>query len=109
MATKASDKQLANMMGADSLNDVVQMGQAIAGKSKMLKHQDVVDYLRKHGKTEQQIETVTEYANVLADLANSFDVELADFARKANWGMYQGKPVIIDVGFNSNVMNQYYK
>jgi hypothetical protein len=27
----------------------------------------------------------------------------------ANWGMYQGKPVIVDVGFNSNVMQQYYK
>jgi hypothetical protein len=109
MAQKASEKQLANMMGVDDLNDIVQMGNAIAGKSKILKHQDIVNYMRTRGKTEEQIETATEYGNILADLANSFDVELADFARKANWGLYNGKPVIVDVGFNSNVLNQYYK
>jgi hypothetical protein len=109
MAQKASEKQLANMMGVDDLNDIVQMGNAIAGKSKILKHQDIVNYMRTRGKTEQQIETATEYGNILADLASSFDVELGDFARKANWGLYNGKPVIIDVGFNSNVLNQYYK
>jgi hypothetical protein len=50
-----------------------------------------------------------QYADNLADLATSFDVELGDFTRAANWGWYQGHPVIIDVGFNSNVANQYYK
>jgi hypothetical protein len=58
--------------------------------------------------SEQDIETCTDYANKLADLANSFDVELRDLTRAANWGLYQGHPVIIDVGFNSNVLNQYY-
>ena len=52
---------------------------------------------------------MSEYANTLADLANSFDVELGDFNRAANWGLYQGKPVIVDVGFNRSVYNQYYK
>ena len=46
---------------------------------------------------------------MLVDLNNSFDVELGDLNRKANWGLYKGKPVILDVGFNSNVLNQYYK
>ena len=42
-------------------------------------------------------------------MANSFDVELADFSRPANWGIYKGQPVVVDVGFNSNVLNQYYR
>jgi hypothetical protein len=109
MAQKVSEKQLANMMGVDDLNDIVQMGKAIAGKSKILKHQDIVNYMRTIGKTEEQIETATEYGNILADLANSFDIELNDLNRKANWGIYNGKPVIIDAGANSNVISQYYK
>ena len=109
MATKASDKQLANLMGVDDLNSLVQLGNAIAGKSRFFTYQGLTDSMRKRGKTEEQIETATEYANILADLTNSFDVELGDFARAANWGIYKGKPVIVDVGFNSNVLNQYYK
>jgi hypothetical protein len=108
MAQKATEKQLANLMGVDSLNDIVQLANAIAGKTKMLTFQGQIDYMRKSGKTDQQIDTATDYANTLADLANSFDVELGDFVRKANWGLYNGKPVIIDVGFNSNVLKQYY-
>lgn len=109
MATKASDKQLANLMGVDDLNSLVQLGNAIAGKSRFFTYQGLTDSMRKRGKTEEQIETASEYANILADLTNSFDVELGDFARAANWGIYKGKPVIVDVGFNSNVLNQYYK
>ena len=109
MATKASDKQLANLMGVDDLNSLVQLGNAIAGKSRFFTYQGLTDSMRKRGKTEEQIETASEYANILADLTNSFDVELGDFTRAANWGIYKGKPVIVDVGFNSNVLNQYYK
>ena len=109
LAQKASEKQLANLMGVDSLNDLVQLADVIVGKSKQRTYQGTIDQMRKSGKTEQQIDTATEYADTLADLANSFDIELGDFTRAANWGLYQGKPVIIDVGFNSNVLNQYYK
>lgn len=74
----------------------------------MVTYQGLIDWMRKRGKTEQQIETATDYANTLADLSSSFDVELGDFGRAANWGLYKGKPVIIDVGLNSNVLKQYY-
>jgi len=110
MATKASDKKLANMMGVDNLSQLVNMAYAITGKKKYLgTYQQYVDHLQKNGKTEQDIETASDYANKLAELNSSFDVELGDFTRAANWGIYQGHPVIIDVGFNSNVLNQYYK
>jgi hypothetical protein len=109
LAQKATDKQLSKMMGVRNLDDLVMLGNAIAGKSKYNTYQGIVDSLRRSGLSDDEIQTATDYANTLADLASSFDVELGDFGRKANWGLYQGKPVIIDVGFNSNVLNQYYK
>lgn len=108
MATKASDKKLASLMGTDSLNELVILALAISGKARRTTYQGMVDGMRQKGKTDEQIEKATEYANVLADLTNSFDIELGDLNRAANWGLYQGKPVIVDAGANSNVLSQYY-
>jgi hypothetical protein len=110
LAQKVNEKQLCQFMGCDNLDQLVNMAWAITGKKRYVgNYQDYVKFLRERGKTDEQIETMTDYANTLADLNSNFDVELADFARAANWGIYNGKPVIIDVGFNSNVLNQYYK
>jgi len=108
MAQKVTEKQLCVLMGCKNLSQLISLAHGIAGK-KGLTYQSVVQYLRRDGNSEEEIEKMTDYANTLADLNNSFDVELGDFTRAANWGLYQGKPVIIDVGFNSNVLNQYYK
>ena len=109
MATKASEKQLCNMMKCDNLHQLVNMAYAITGKKRYVgTYQSYIDHMQQAGKSEQDIETMSEYANTLADLNSNFDIELADFARAANWGIYQGKPVIIDAGFNSNVLSQYY-
>lgn len=110
MATKASEKQLCNIMKCDSLGRLVSLANIITGKNKpMITAAQYIEALRQRGKSEEDIEIMSEYANKLADLNSSFDVELGDFARAANWGMYNGNPVIVDVGFNSNVLNQYYK
>ena len=109
LAKKASEKQLCAIMKCDNLQQLVNMAWAITGKKKYLgNYQAYASHLLQTGHKEEDIETMTDYANTLADLNNSFDVELGDFGRAANWGMYEGKPVIIDVGFNSNVMQQYY-
>lgn len=108
MAQKATEKQLCALMGCKSLSHLVALANGIAGK-KGQTYQANIEYLRRDGYTQEQLDLMTDYANTLADLANSFDIELGDFTRKANWGLYQGKPVIIDVGFNSNVLQQYYK
>lgn len=110
MATKASEKQLCALMKCDNLNQLVNMAWAITGKKKYVgNYETYKSHLIQTGHSEQDIDTMTEYANILADLNSSFDVELGDFTRAANWGIYKGKPVIVDVGFNSNVLNQYYK
>jgi len=108
MATKANEKQLCYLMKCDSLRQLVHFGNTIAGKYRSQTAQSFIDNLINDGKSEKDIEIMTQYANMLADLTTSFDVELGDFDRPANWGIYQGHPVVIDVGFNSNVLKQYY-
>ena len=111
MATKANEKQLCHIMQCTSLIDLVKAAQALVNqygtRSKMILN----DILEKnlHFGLSQDNEVFLDYVNKLGDLNSSFDVELGDFSRAANWGMYNGKPVIVDVGFNSNVMNQYYR
>jgi GNAT superfamily N-acetyltransferase len=109
LASKVSDKQLCSIMKCDNLSQLVNMAWSIIGKKKYLgDYQSYITHMRNKNKSEEDIDTMVEYANTLAELNSQFDVQLDDFMQPANWGMYQGKPTIIDVGFNSNVLNQYY-
>jgi hypothetical protein len=110
LAQKVTEKQLCNIMQCDSLFTLVNTAMALIGKSRMQSYtpQAVADRMRQENKDEEQIEVFMDYVNKLGDLSSSFDIELGDFMRAANWGLYQGHPVVIDVGFNSNVSDQYY-
>jgi len=111
LAQKANEKQLCSLMKCQSLEDLIRAAQAqlneYGTRSRGILN-DIIDKNSHFGYSEQDADTFLEYVNRLSELKSSFDVELADFGRPANWGLYQGKPVIIDVGFNSNVLNQYY-
>ena len=60
-----------------------------------------------YGYSEADWETMVYYANELAELAGNYNVLLTDLARPANWGIYNGDPVVIDVGFTSSVAQSY--
>ena len=107
MAQKATEKQLCNLMKCQSLWRLTDAARVYAGKEPRRTWQNVLNALP-DSMSESDRELFEEYASVLADLTNSFNVELGDFNRAANWGIYQGKPVIIDIGLDTNVMNQYY-
>jgi len=108
LAQRASKKQLCAIMKCDTLVQLVAMARAIKGVGKY--QQNYADFVKSRltHKSEQDIETMTEYADKLADLDSQFDVLISDLSREANWGIYQGNPVIIDVGYTSNVSKQYY-
>jgi len=38
----------------------------------------------------------------------NYNLVLGDFERKSNWGMINGRPVIIDYGFTREVRERYY-
>ena len=44
----------------------------------------------------------------LQDIKKNYNLLLGDFARKSNWGIINGRPVIIDYGFTRGVKNKYY-
>ena len=108
LAQRASKQQLCAIMKCDTLVQLVAMARAIKGVGKY--QQNYADFVKSQlsHKSEQDIETMTEYADKLADLDSQFDVLISDLSREANWGIYQGDPVIIDVGYTSNVRKQYY-
>ena len=108
LAQRASKKQLCAIMKCDTLVQLVAMARAIKGVGKY--QQNYADFVKSHltHKSEQDIETMTEYADKLAELDSQFDVLISDLSREANWGIYQGEPVVIDVGYTDNVSKQYY-
>jgi len=55
----------------------------------------------------EQIENSELYYDVTSLMGN-FDILAGDLTRLANWGIYKGKPVIIDLGFSSDVQKQHY-
>jgi len=110
IAQKATEKQLCNLIHCESLSSLVLMAKSILGERVYTNYSPEMyaEKMRQKHKTEEAIEICIEYANALAELQNSFGILLDDFARAANWGLYQGKPVIIDVGFTENVRQQHY-
>lgn len=46
--------------------------------------------------------------DMLQDISNKYDLVLADLGRASNWGKIDGRPVIVDYGFNRRVQRKYY-
>ena len=55
-----------------------------------------------------KVDDENELAYGLANLIGNYDIPSGDFRRLVNWGIYNGKPVIIDLGLSSEVMKTYY-
>ena len=49
-----------------------------------------------------------EVLHSLVDLVGNYGLPIGDFTRAANWGMYKGQPVILDVGLSSDVLASHY-
>lgn len=46
--------------------------------------------------------------NEMQNIKINYNLVLADFNRKSNWGIINGRPVIIDYGFTREVSQKYY-
>lgn len=51
----------------------------------------------------------SELYNDVTDMSVNYDLSVGDFTTLRNWGLYNDKPVIIDLGFDSQVFKLYYK
>lgn len=62
-----------------------------------------------NGKSEQDVELFVEYVDDTVNLLHNSEVVFADLRQPANWGEYQGRPVIIDLGFTEAVRHLYQR
>lgn len=104
-AQKANEKQICAYIGCNSLFELVQLVNAF-GKNRSLYHA-MISKLEASGKSEQQMEMIHHYANSIYELVDNFNILANDLGRAANWGIYNGKPVIIDVGFTKDTEKYY--
>lgn len=57
--------------------------------------------------TKQDWDMFNEYASEVADLVSQSNLELGDLSNPANWGVYNNRPVVIDLGFTSDTKGLY--
>ena len=57
--------------------------------------------------TEEDYKIFRQYAEELAELVSSSTLETGDLQSPANWGIYNGRPVVIDLGFTGETKGLY--
>ena len=109
-AEKVRKKQLTELLGCNELFDLYSAVMDVVGKRQkwMKSYKQVIQQLEEAKKSEADIERFKDYVDQVADLVNSSTLDPVDFENPANWGLYQGRPVIIDLGFNEDVKFMYY-
>lgn len=107
-----SDFELCKLIKCRNLDDLVDYAElkitnTIPAHNKY-KYKDVESYKKGlqnelfRGKTQAEINSIESYATQMAKLA-SFGLILNDLAFFENWGKYENKAVIIDLGFTAEV------
>jgi hypothetical protein len=94
-AEKISQKQLEKYFGVEYMQTVMDFLNYQTGRSK-----------RKPSHVPEELHD-NEYFQALQDLIVNFGIPADDLARKANWGLYKGKPVIIDLGWTDTTAKLY--
>lgn len=52
----------------------------------------------------------SEFQNLkeFKDISERYDLLLSDLCRHSNWGLINGRPVVVDYGYTREVMRKYY-
>lgn len=104
-AQRATQKQLCTLMQCGSLPLLIYTaiyfysGKGSDGTAQVMKLYNTTN--------REDIDTFFQYVDKLQDLMSA-GINLYDFVTTRNWGIYQGRPVVIDLGFNDEVSAKYY-
>ena len=112
-ANKVSQQKLAKMLHAGGRWPMTNFLYAVDNLlRRKQQYMPTLDQIKKDmvdtGSTEQDIDIFLDYVNQVADLVNSSNLLSGDFGTASNWGEYQGRPVIIDLGYTSAVHDLYW-
>jgi hypothetical protein len=94
-AQKITQKQLERFFGGLSMSSITMYLDSQTGQNRFASI-DLPDEIHDN-----------EYFQALQDLVINYNLPASDFTRKANWGLYKGEPVIIDLGFTTDTMKLY--
>lgn len=61
-----------------------------------------------HGGDASKVDEESELAQAMVDYVGNYDANIADYRNIKNWGIYNGRPVIIDAGYNNDVHDLYF-
>lgn len=105
-ADKVTEKKLCKLLHCDNLFQLIQMV-----KSKYKHSSLYAQYYNelKEINTEEELEDLVVLVDNLYSLSNEFDIALGDLQKTNSWGLYKGKPVIIDIGLTMEVYDLHYK
>ncbi len=65
------------------------------------------DKIKNWNPTQKGWDIFNEYANELADLASSTTIDLNDLNNPSNWGVFNDRPVVLDLGFTDETAPLY--
>ena len=105
-ANKVTEKKLCKLLHCDNLFQLIQMVKSKYKNSSLYAH-----YYNelKEINTEEELEDLVDLVDNLYSLSNDFNIALGDFQKTNSWGLYKGKPVIIDIGLTMEVFDLHYK
>lgn len=95
-ATKITQKQLERYFGNIPMYQITSYLDRISGKSKFRGSSELPEHVLEN-----------ENFQMLQDLVLNFSMPAGDLARKANWSLYKGRPVIIDLGYTDQTASLY--
>ena len=98
LAKKAKDSDFVKETGL-KLDDLITYAENASGRP--VKYRRSVD--------ETKVNEDSDLVQSLVDfVGNYIHIPTGDLRRLANWGIYNGKPVIIDIGLDDDVMTTHY-
>lgn len=103
-AEKASESKLCKLINVESLYQLT----LAANTNYKWRDLHISEIKEFNNQDEDKIEIAMNYVDKLSELQNDFDIEVSDFSRSANWGIYKGEPVVIDIGFTSYTKENFY-
>ena len=109
LAEKATTKKLCDIMKCPDLHVLVELAKVITGKYHKIPASQALDNIKqKTQMNDQDLAVLEDYATRIAELIVNFDLAPGDFTNAQNWGIFKGKPVIIDLGLSDTVLQSLY-